>query len=35
MTSDNDFGSSVCPKPKGIYCHECIKYTQSIEPILI
>ena len=35
MTLNNDFGGSVCHKPKGIYCHECKKYTQSIEPILI
>ena len=35
MTSNNDFGSSVCHEPKGIYCHECKEYTSSIEPILI
>ena len=35
MTLNNDFGSSACHKPKGIYCHECKEYTQSIEPILI
>ena len=34
MTSNNDFGSSVCHKPKRMYCHECKDYTQSIEPIL-
>ena len=35
MTLNNDFGSSVCHKPKGIYCHECKEYTPIIEPILI
>ena len=35
MTLNNDFGSSVCHKLKGIYCHECKEYTQSIEPIFI
>ena len=35
MTLNNDFGSSEYHKPKGIYCHECKEYTQSIEPILI
>ena len=35
MTLNNNFGSSECHKPKGIYCHECKEYTQSIEPILI
>ena len=35
MTLNNDFGSSVCHKPKRMHCHECKKYTQSIEPILI
>ena len=35
MTSNNDFGSSVCHIPKGIYCHECKEYTQNIKPILI
>ena len=35
MTLNNDFGSSVCHKPKGIYYQECKKYRQSIEPILI
>ena len=35
MTSNNDFVSSVCHKPKRMYCHECKAYTQSIEPILI
>ena len=33
MTSNNDFGCSACHKLKGIYCHECKQYTQSIEPI--
>ena len=35
MTLNNDFGSSVCNKPKKIYCQECKEYTQSIEPIFI
>ena len=35
MTLNNDFGSSVCHKPKGIYFHGCKEYTQCIEPILI
>ena len=35
MTLNNDYGSFVCHKLKGIYCHECKKYTQSIEPMLI
>ena len=35
MTLNNNFNSSVCHKPKKIYCHECNKYTQSIVPILI
>ena len=35
MTSNNDFCSAVCHKPKGIYWHECKIYTQSIEHILI
>ena len=34
MTLNNNFGSAVCHKPKGIYCHECKKiyakyYTYS------
>ena len=33
MTFNHNYGSSVCHKPKGIYCHECKQYTQSIEPI--
>ena len=35
MTLNNNFINSICHKPKGIYCHECKQYTQSIEPILI
>ena len=35
MTSNYNFGGSVCHKHKGIYCHECKEYTQSIELILI
>ena len=35
MTLNNNFNSSVCHKPKGIYCHECKEYTQCIEPILM
>ena len=35
MTLNNNFGSSVCHKPKRMFCHECKQYTQSIEPILI
>ena len=35
MTLNSNFNSSVCHKPKGIYCHECKEYTQCIEPILM
>ena len=35
MTLNNDFGRSVCHKPKRMFCHECNEYTQSIKPILI
>ena len=35
MTFNNNFGSTVSHQTKGIYCHECKQYTQSIEPILI
>ena len=35
MTSNKNFGSSVCHKPKRMYCHECKNYTKSIEPTLI
>ena len=35
MTSNHDFASSECHKPKRMYCHECNEYTQSIKSILI
>ena len=35
MTLNNNFGSSVYHKPKGIYCYKCKEYTKSIEFILI